>query len=37
MTREGARKKLVYWVNNQILREGQKDVFELVDFTDEGK
>lgn len=31
MTREVARKKLVYWVNNQILHEVGKDVFQLVE------
>lgn len=35
MTREVARKKLVYWVNNQILQEVEKDVFQLVEAGSE--
>jgi anaphase-promoting complex subunit 2 len=31
MPKEVVRKKLVYWVNNQILHEISKDTFQLVD------
>eukprot|EP00026_Physarum_polycephalum_P002809 Phypoly_transcript_02817.p1 GENE.Phypoly_transcript_02817~~Phypoly_transcript_02817.p1 ORF type:complete len:818 (+),score=124.80 Phypoly_transcript_02817:172-2625(+) len=31
MAKEAVRKKLVYWVNMQILQEVSKDVFELVE------
>jgi len=34
MTKEAVRRKLVYWVNAQILQEVTKDVFQLVDRAD---
>ncbi len=34
MTKEGVRKKISYWINNQILAEVKKDYFQLVETSD---